>query len=204
MAHIIGSNVAIITVKGIMQNEFTYSSMEYYPSVGDGDESASDVNNGWEDEIKDLWLALASEDWEMLEINCSHKIDGIYTDASKAINEVGLVLGDALPVYNTFSFVKVPDNANRDPDDERTVGKGRIAFSGVAELDVADGKIKTAARVNADALAAAISTFQPLVGTSTFLMYIQSLATVADPVEVFAPVQYVLYNRMGTQLTRKS
>jgi len=200
---IIGSNVAIITVVGIQGSEKTFSTMEYFPTVGAGDESAQDNVDGWVADISGDWLALVSSAWEMLEVRVSKKKAGVFTDAVAFVNTVGSRDPSVLPPLNTFSLRKNPDNDNREPAGERNVGKGRIAVSGVAEPDQNDGMISSGGRTLAEALATQISGYQEIGAVTTYQMYIQSLATVADPIEVFAPVSSVIYTRQGTQLTRK-
>lgn len=201
---IIGSNVALITVSGIQGAETVESTMEYYPTVGDGDETALEVCQGWVDANKVKWLALCNFQYNMLEVSCSHKIDGIYYDATIGIYSPGAVVGDVLPPYNTFSLSKIPNNSIREPIAEREVGKGRIAISGVSESDQNAGLITAGALVTAVALADSLLEFDADGAGSTFTMFIQSNQKVGDPVEVFAPVSSVIFNRMGTQLTRKS
>jgi len=200
---IIGSNVAIITVFGLQGIETTQSTMEYFPDTGAGEESAEDTVDGWIADVSMDWLDLVDEQWTMLAVKCDKKISGVFTDFTRLVGLPGIRLGDVLPPYSTFSFRKNPDNANREPIIEREVGKGRIAISGVAEVDQNNGLATPGAIGRAATLSASILTFEPVGATSSYLMYIQSLGTVADPVEVFAPCLSVPFTRVGTQLTRK-
>ncbi len=201
---IIDSNVAIITVKGIQGAELTQSTMEYYPETGAGEGSALEVAQAWIDDTKSDWLDLCSSAWVMLEVRCDKKIDGIYSDATIAVGEAGTIISQSLPVYNTMSFTKNPDNANREPPLERLVGKGRIAVSGLSEDLQDNGIMSPAGLVLANALAVSVRFFTDTSDTTLYMMFIQSLAKPSDPIEVFAPVSSVVFNRLGTQLTRKS
>jgi len=200
---IIGSNVAIITVFGLQGIETTQSTMEYFPDSGPGTESAEDNVDGWIADISADWLAMVSEQWTMLAVKCDKKISGVFTDFTRTVNLVGLRLNDVLPPYSTFSFRKNPDNANREPIGEREVGKGRIAICGVSEEDQDNGLPLPGAIARGVVLSDSLLTYNEIGIGTNYKMYIQSLGTVADPVEVFAPCLSVPFTRIGTQLTRK-
>lgn len=200
---IIASNVAIIQVRGIQKGESTVSTMEYYPSTGDGDESALEVCQAWLDACKDDWLALVSEKWDMIEVYCSHKIDGVYFDATIPVFSAGLITGDVLPPYNTFSLRKYVDNTAKEPAGERDVGNGRVAISGVGESQQNNGNATAGAVGLANVLGISLNGFALPAAGSIFDMYVQSLPIAPETVEVFAPVTDVLFQRLGTQLTRK-
>ncbi len=203
MATIEGTNIAIISVLGIQGSELTQSTMEYYPSIGAGLGTPTDVIDAWRANTEANWLALVSEQWTMLEVRCSKKVAGIYTDGVRVVNTPGGVVGDVLPPLNTFSLVKIPDNAERDPPAGRLVGKGRVAISGVPESLQNNGFITSPGRVAADLLAESLEFFVDAVNTTTYTMYIQSLELPTDPTEEFAPVFDIAFNRLGTQLSRK-
>lgn len=200
---IIDSNVGIITVVGMQSAELTYSTMEYYPTTGLGEESAQDFVDGWVGHVVPNWLALVSANWSMIEVRCSKKVDGNYTEAKNIVGSPGLGDIQTLPVWNTFSLVKLPDNANREPIGERMVGKGRIAISGVGEDSQNNAVITAISLIAANLLGLTMRQFTSGGVPTEYTMFIQSLATLADPIEVFAPVSALPFNRIGTQLTRK-
>lgn len=201
---IIDSNVGIITVVGVQGAELTYSTMEYYPTTGLGEESAQEFVDGWRNHSAPNWKSAVSEQWTMLEVRCSKKVNGIYTEAKNIVNLPGGVLGEVLPVYNTFSLTKIPDNANKEPALGRDVNKGRIGISGVPEVSQDNGQITPAALIEVNLIGSTILQFTSEGVPTEYTMYIKSLALPTDPTESFAPVLSLPFNRLGTQLTRKS
>ena len=201
MASIIGNpNFCQIIVTGFQGSDKTTTFLRYFPTSGTGSDTAADMASQFITDVVPAWLAAVSEKWRMAEINVVKFVAGVPQQRIVAIDDVGDIVGDALPVYNTFSLRRYPDNGEKDPVGASDFKIGRKAISGVAESTQNNGIINPAHEPIINVLGAALQ--QIVTAGSTYTMFMPRFDLTGNLIAA-VPITLVEFGRMGTQNTRK-
>lgn len=204
MADIENSERLAIQVKGLQRGVLTYNTLYYYNVTDVYAETPAALIGAFKTDVQAVWLDIVSSSWTLLEYNVG-KFNKVFTEYYTSIeNVVGDNVGNVLPPYNTWSLVKIPDNAEIDPAGQTPFRQGRIGIAGVPEAYQDNGIPES---VGAGLLVDLSNALEEFTSTSgdTWQMYMVRPATVI-PAEGIArvPVLSIASGRMGTQNTRKS
>lgn len=200
-------NYLRIQLKQLYAGEFCYTNLEYYPigaalTINDLVSAFADFNTLVVPQIN----AIQVEDVQNLNLRIQRRgINDNNADYEQAITGSGFVAADGLPAYNTWSFAKVPANAEVEPIDDMDFRNGRIAVSGVPETWQDKGYVTPGFLDELAAAALAMQQFDLTEGTDVVMkLRMDNRKSGGSGDRRAVPVAYVAFNRLGTQLTRKA
>lgn len=199
-------NYLRIRLKQLYAGEFCYANMEYYPlgaalTINDLPGALDD----WVDQVLPNINAIQTDSVVNIEVSVQRRgINSNNSDISAALAGGGVLDDHTLPVYNTWSFEKVPDNDTVAPVNDYVFRNGRVCFSGVPETWQDDGIANPVELVNLATTANALHSFT-LTGDGAPVMYMRmdNRKPGGTGLRRAVHVAYVTFNRLGTQLTRK-
>lgn len=199
---IIGSRVTYLTVIGQQAGELCYTTLPYFCTDYTPTARGRDVALEFLDSVIPAWAALVSEHFTFSSIRYREAGPGALPPGDVNISgSAGLVTGGSLPVYNTFALTKVPDNLAVEPVGAPDFDFGRVSISGVPESSQDNGGVTG---LVADALDTLGETMRVLtIGAETFQMFMIRPGVPGGAPTAVAPVDAILFNKLGTQNTRK-
>lgn len=195
-----------VQLKGMQQGQFCYVNLAYYQTAtSEANPSLVELANMIEFNLVPLFTQVQVTSYEWLSLRIQGRGSGntgkVY---NRNLSDVGLVVDESLPVYNTWSFSKFPDNSARIPLTEPEFRPGRFNLSGVPESWVSDGFAETSRQTTLDTVAGNTVLLTDASGRVWGqLMRRDPDSTGPAPTTAFVPVVGASFNRLGTQLTRK-
>jgi len=202
-----------IQVRTFVQGQICYMNFDYMSDVEGAQVRRQDTIQRWLDSCLPILQGMITDECTVLDIQGRQRGDfqsGMTTVTN--LNVPGLVVAQALPAWDTFSFRKLPDNDGAYDRPGATFLNsfkyGRIPVSGVPESAVGDGLFEAGFADELNDFAVAVRVLvEPGGGDDTsgdlFLIMNRYVAGQTPPFQKRANVAEVIPNRIGTQLTRK-
>lgn len=202
-----------IQVISAMQGQFCYMNLDYMSDVEDAVVKRSDALQRFLDGPLAYLQGIMVSTATILTVSARQR--GVYQSGmttSVTLNVPGLVEAEGLPVWDTFSFRKLPDTAGEYVHPSAVwltpFKYGRIAVSGIPETFQEDGVAEASAATALNNFAGSVLELEaPTIpdGTSGNLWLIMNRYKDGEtiPFQKRCDVLEVIPNRIGTQLTRK-
>lgn len=204
------NNYVEVQLKFLNLGRFMYTNLVYMSTVADEiidrADCADAINDQWFD--SDVIPNIMTPDCHAIEIQVrSRGVEAGFT-YTRTQDYPGLTLSQSLPRWLTWSFRVFPDNANLFPIPGAPYTQpfryGRVQFPGIGESDQDAGIATVGAASRLDAVAAAVKQIDAQ-GSNGDLALIMARYLPIPPhnTQAFVNVTDVIYNRIGSQNTRK-
>lgn len=195
-----------IRIKILCQGQLCYSNLNYYPGTNIANFTNSNLDAAllaFSNAMTGQLQAVLSEDAVIVDYLLTLRGAGAAgRTRTRVVNLPGIVASQSLPVWDTYSFVKIPQSVDQIPVGSDPFRAGRVGISGIPESLVDNGVVIDSALPELDDVAAVLLQFNITapVATTMNLRIIDPAGTVPQRQ---VPVEAVNFNRIGTQLTRK-
>lgn len=200
---IIGSRVVYLTVVGMQAGQQCFTTLPYASVDGVSGVRGRVVAETFISDVLPAWQAVASEQFQFVEVRYREAGPGqVPAGSIPTPATFGLVAGNVLPPFVTFSLYKVPDNATIEPSGAEDFGFGRLGISGVPEASQDNGTITSGALTLLETLASELVVL-PVPAEPHQLFMIRPGVPGGAPTSV-AFVFEIGFNKIGSQNTRKN
>lgn len=198
---------------GTMSGVPTFTRFQYF---GDTVAPSPFSNQFLDAAIARIWTnalkQFTSENFLLSRVECS--LNQLYpapnaVQSTKVVNEVGLVVGESLPSFCTFSIVKIPDQNTITPAGQPAFRAGRIGWPGVPETSQDSGILNPAEKTTIDGfLFSQVLTVNANIGNGAEdfnFGYARSADSLVggNPVTKVACLNATVAQEIGSQVSRK-
>lgn len=199
-----GDNGVDVRYVSVQQNQLCYLNLSYYPvSPPESISLPSFIADFELQGITEAILAVTSVQMRYLSVQYTLRGTPNSGDTqTKTIDQIGLVAGDVMPVYNVLKLRKNPNNDDRVPSSAPPFKPGSIALSGVPEAIQNNGVLNPSYAAAVATLCTVIESVSGTVGIPCRLIMDREPGSPLGFAR--ATVESVTFQRFGTQLTRKS
>jgi hypothetical protein len=202
----VGTEGVNIRLRSIQNNEFCFVNLFYF--CGDEtvslDNAVDDVIAAWWTQVSAALLPVIAQAHTFVDVFGKQAGVAFPYESTQVLSVTGTAAaGNAMPVWDTWSLDKLPDNENGIGTVVAPFKRGRISFSGVPEAMVNNGLVESAWLDELATLCTALLSFSATVGGNSEQFFMRMMDAPTNPTRQ-AHVTTVQFNRVGTQLTRKS